>query len=72
MFILVSQHVPVLVSEIPQDKHNRGSKKRTAVEWNTVEFSPEADSGVELDVLLGRDTIYQPLRSGRIWHKVNF
>ena len=25
-------------------------------------------------VLLGiiNDTIYQPLRSGRIWHKVNF
>ena len=27
---------------------------------------------VHKDITFGAGTIYQPLRSGRIWHKVNF
>ena len=31
-----------------------------------------ASARFQISQEMPRDTIYQPLRSGRIWHKVNF
>ena len=41
--------------------------------WGSFVMADVQDSYiVESNFELQLDTIYQPLRSGRIWHKVNF
>ena len=35
-------------------------------------FKKVSSNNVQNDVSWRKGTIYQPLRSGRIWHKVNF